>query len=246
VVVKVPRFNFEKFPGADPELTTRMKSVGEVMAIGRTFPEALQKACRSLETGRDGSGDPAADPAPGSPDAAPEALLAACARPTADRLEAVERALRLGATVDAVAAASGSTPGSSTGSPASSRSGPRSPPPVHRRPGPGAAVAGQAPRLLRPQLAAAVGATEGEVRTRRRAPGVEPVYRSVDTCAGEFEASTPYHYSTYEEETEVPATGRRRVVVLGSGPNRIGQGVEFDTACVHAVPGPARRPATRR
>jgi carbamoyl-phosphate synthase large subunit len=82
---------------------------------------------------------------------------------------------------------------------------------------------------------AAVGATEGEVRTRRRALGVEPVYRSVDTCAGEFEASTPYHYSTYEEETEVPATGRRRVVVLGSGPNRIGQGVEFDTACVHAV-----------
>ncbi|HJW61959.1 MAG TPA: carbamoyl-phosphate synthase large subunit, partial [Actinomycetes bacterium] len=85
------------------------------------------------------------------------------------------------------------------------------------------------------QLAAVVRATEGEVRTRRRALGVEPVYRSVDTCAGEFEASTPYHYSTYEEETEVPATGRRRVVVLGSGPNRIGQGVEFDTACVHAV-----------
>jgi carbamoyl-phosphate synthase large subunit len=236
VVVKVPRFNFEKFPGADPGLTTRMKSVGEVMAIGRTFPEALQKACRSLETGRDGLGNPAADPAPDSPEAAPEALLAACSRPTADRLEAVERALRLGRTVDKVAAASDIDPWFVDG--------------IARIVEVGAELAAAASiddlgrgllwRAKRhgfsdPQLAAAVGATEGEVRTRRRALGVEPVYRSVDTCAGEFEASTPYHYSTYEEETEVPATGRRRVVVLGSGPNRIGQGVEFDTACVHAV-----------
>ncbi|MFL5879708.1 MAG: carbamoyl-phosphate synthase large subunit [Actinomycetota bacterium] len=236
VVVKVPRFNFEKFPGADPHLTTRMKSVGEVMAIGRTFPEALQKACRSLETGRDGLGNPAADPDPGSPEAVPEALLAACGRPTADRLEAVERALRLGATVEQVAAASDIDPWFVDG--------------IARTVEVGAEVAAAASiddlgrgllwRAKRhgfsdPQLAAAVGATEGEVRTRRRALGVEPVYRSVDTCAGEFEASTPYHYSTYEEETEVPATGRRRVVVLGSGPNRIGQGVEFDTACVHAV-----------
>ena len=236
VVVKIPRFNFEKFPGADHELTTRMKSVGEVMAIGRTFAEALQKACRSLETGHDGLGDPTGDPAPGSPGAAPEALLAACARPTADRLEAVERALRLGRTVEEVAAASDIDPWFVDG--------------IARVVEVGAEVASAASiddlgrsllwRAKRhgfsdPQLAAAVGATEGEVRTRRRALGVEPVYRSVDTCAGEFEASTPYHYSTYEEETEVPATGRRRVVVLGSGPNRIGQGVEFDTACVHAV-----------
>jgi carbamoyl-phosphate synthase large subunit len=236
VVVKVPRFNFEKFPGADPELTTRMKSVGEVMAIGRTFPEALQKACRSLETGRDGLGDPAGDPAPGSPQAAPEALLAACGLPRADRLEAVERALRLGRGVEEVAAASDVDPWFVDG--------------IARIVEVGAEVAAAASiddlgrgllwRAKRhgfsdPQLAAAVRATEGEVRTRRRALGVEPVYRSVDTCAGEFEASTPYHYSTYEEETEVPATGRRRVVVLGSGPNRIGQGVEFDTACVHAV-----------
>jgi carbamoyl-phosphate synthase large subunit len=236
VVVKVPRFNFEKFPGADPQLTTRMKSVGEVMAIGRTFPEALQKAVRSLETGRDGLAYPEGDPAPGSPEAAPEALLAACARPTADRLEAVERALRLGATVEQVAAASDIDPWFVDG--------------IARIVEVGAEVAAAASiddlgrgllwRAKRhgfsdPQLAAAVGATEGEVRTRRRALGVEPVYRSVDTCAGEFEASTPYHYSTYEEETEVPASGRRRVVVLGSGPNRIGQGVEFDTACVHAV-----------
>jgi carbamoyl-phosphate synthase large subunit len=236
VVVKAPRFNFEKFPGADPELTTRMKSVGEVMAIGRTFPEALQKAWRSLETGRDGLGHPAGDPAPGTPQAEPGALLAACGRPTADRLEAVERALRLGGTVDRVAEASAVDPWFVDG--------------IARIVEVGAEVAaarsiddlgrGLLWRAKRHgfsdrQLGALVGAAEGEVRTRRRALGVEPVYRSVDTCAGEFEASTPYHYSTYEEETEVPATGRPRVVVLGSGPNRIGQGVEFDTACVHAV-----------
>jgi carbamoyl-phosphate synthase large subunit len=236
VVVKVPRFNFEKFPGADPELTTRMKSVGEVMAIGRTFPEALQKASRSLENGRFGLGDPDGDPAPGSAGAAPQALLAACALPHADRLAAVERALRLGLGVEEVAAASAIDPWFVDG--------------IARivEVGTEVAAAGSIDDLGRgllwrakrhgfsdPQLAAAVGATEGEVRTRRRALGIEPVYRSVDTCAGEFEAATPYHYSTYEEETEVPATGRRRVVVLGSGPNRIGQGVEFDTACVHAV-----------
>ncbi|HZD37375.1 MAG TPA: carbamoyl-phosphate synthase large subunit, partial [Actinomycetes bacterium] len=233
VVVKVPRFNFEKFPGADQVLTTRMKSVGEVMAIGRTFPEALQKAYRSLEAGRDGLGRPGAgDPAP----ARREALLEATATPTDTRLEAVERALRLGCGVDEVAAASGIDLWFVDG--------------VARIVEVRAEVAAaavidalgrdllwRAKRLgfSDRQLATIVGATEGEVRTRRRALGVEPVYRSVDTCAGEFEAFTPYHYSTYEEETEVPVTGRPRVIVLGSGPNRIGQGVEFDTACVHAV-----------
>jgi carbamoyl-phosphate synthase large subunit len=242
VVVKVPRFNFEKFPGADPVLTTRMKSVGEVMAIGRTFPEALQKACRSLESGRDGLGAQAARVAgaPVPPEAlSPERrreLLEATATPTESRLEAVELALRAGCTVDEVAAASRIDPWFVDG--------------VARIVEVRAEVAAagvidaldrdllwRAKRLgfSDRQLAALVGATEGEVRTRRRALGVEPVYRSVDTCAGEFEAFTPYHYSTYEEETEVPVTGRRRVVVLGSGPNRIGQGVEFDTACVHAV-----------
>jgi carbamoyl-phosphate synthase large subunit len=242
VVVKVPRFNFEKFPGADPVLTTRMKSVGEVMAIGRTFPEALQKAYRSLESGRDGLGAQAARiaGAPVPPEAlTPERrreLLEATATPTDSRLEAVELALRAGCTVDEVAAASTIDPWFVDG--------------VARIVEVRAEVASagvidaldrellwRAKRLgfSDRQLAAIVGATEGEVRTRRRAFGVEPVYRSVDTCAGEFEAFTPYHYSTYEEETEVPVTGRRRVVVLGSGPNRIGQGVEFDTACVHAV-----------
>jgi carbamoyl-phosphate synthase large subunit len=256
VVVKVPRFNFEKFPGADPVLTTRMKSVGEVMAIGRTFPEALQKAYRSLEVGRDGLGhsdDPpqapptgagpasrpgrGAEARPGPP--SPErrrALLEATATPTDNRLEEVERALRLGCGVDEVAAASAIDPWFVDG--------------VARIVEVRAEVAAaavidaldrdllwRAKRLgfSDRQLAGIVGATEGELRTRRRALGVEPVYRSVDTCAGEFEAFTPYHYSTYEEETEVPATGGLRVIVLGSGPNRIGQGVEFDTACVHAV-----------
>jgi carbamoyl-phosphate synthase large subunit len=240
VVVKVPRFNFEKFPGADPSLTTRMKSVGEVMAIGRTFPESLQKAYRSLETGRDGLGRPEEDPPwSASASADPErrrALLQATAVPGEYRLEAVELALRLGCGVDEVAAASSIDPWFVDG--------------VARIVELRAELrrAGGIDSLDRElvwrakrlgfsdrQLAAIVRATEGEVRTRRRALEIEPVYRSVDTCAGEFEASTPYHYSTYEEETEVPATGGRRVVVLGSGPNRIGQGVEFDTACVHAV-----------
>jgi carbamoyl-phosphate synthase large subunit len=236
VVVKVPRFNFEKFPGADHVLTTRMKSVGEVMAIGRTFPEALQKAYRSLEAGRDGLGRSEPDPtSPLSPEGR-DALLEATAIPSDTRLEAVERALRLGCGIDEIAAASGIDPWFVDS--------------VARIVEVRAEVAAaavidaldrdllwRAKRLgfSDRQLAAIVGATEGEVRTRRRAFGVEPVYRSVDTCAGEFEAFTPYHYSTYEEETEVPVTGRPRVVVLGSGPNRIGQGVEFDTACVHAV-----------
>jgi carbamoyl-phosphate synthase large subunit len=238
VVVKAPRFNFEKFPDADPELTTRMKSVGEVMAIGRTFPEALQKAWRSLETGRDGLDGPAPD-RPGHPagrGAAGEALLAACARPTQDRLEAVERALRLGRTVEEVAAASAIDPWFVDGvarivEVRAEVAAARSVDELDHRRLRRAKRHGFSDR----QLAVLVGATEGEVRTRRRALGIEPVYRSVDTCAGEFPAATPYHYSTYEDQTEVPATGRRRVVVLGSGPNRIGQGVEFDTACVHAV-----------
>ena len=237
VVVKVPRFNFEKFPGADPELTTRMKSVGEVMAIGRTFPEALQKACRSLETGRDGLGDP--DRRPGARHA-PAPPPRPCWPPAPGRPPTGWR--RSSGPCGSAARSTRwpppptSTPGSWTGSPASSRSGPRSPRAASIDDlGRGLLWRAKRHGFSDPQLAAAVGATEGEVRTRRRALGVEPVYRSVDTCAGEFEASTPYHYSTYEEETEVPATGRRRVVVLGSGPNRIGQGVEFDTACVHAV-----------
>ncbi len=255
VVVKMPRFNFEKFPGADPSLTTRMKSVGEVMAIGRTFPEALQKAVRSLEAGADGLGaddEPSGSPRPwhrrswGAVGGASsphmdraygrDQLLAASAIPGEHRLQAVERALRLGCEVDEVAAASSIDPWFVDGIARI----------VELRAE--IAAAGTIDALDRDllwrakrlgfsdrQLAGIVRATEGEVRTRRRALQVEPVYRSVDTCAGEFEASTPYHYSTYEEETEVPATGRRRVVVLGSGPNRIGQGVEFDTACVHAV-----------
>ena len=212
-----------------------MKSVGEVMAIGR-IPRGPPEGLPIPGDGPRRARQPRGRPGPGDAWGRPEALLAACARPRAERLEAVERALRLGGTVDEVAAASDIDPWFvdgiarivEVGAEARRRR-------VHRRPRPGLLWRAKRHGFSDPQLAAAVGATEGEVRTRRRALGVEPVYRSVDTCAGEFEASTPYHYSTYEEETEVPATGRRRVVVLGSGPNRIGQGVEFDTACVHAV-----------
>ncbi|HKF00504.1 MAG TPA: carbamoyl-phosphate synthase large subunit [Actinomycetes bacterium] len=229
VVVKAPRFNFEKFPDADAVLSTSMKAVGEVMAIGRTFPEALQKAWRSLETGRDGLGD-----APPPADAAE--LRERLATPTETRLEEVHHALAAGASVEEVAAASAVDPWFVDGVARIVE--------VRRE----LEAAGSLDRLDRrllerakrhgfsdAQLARVLGTQEIAVRAHRRALGVEPVYRSVDTCAGEFPATTPYHYSTYGEETEVRPTGRPRVVVLGSGPNRIGQGVEFDTVCVHAV-----------
>jgi carbamoyl-phosphate synthase large subunit len=233
VVVKAPRFNFEKFPDADAVLSTTMKAVGEVMAIGRTFPEALQKAWRSLETGRDGLGDP--PPTAGEPRGDAE-LRARLATPTETRLEEVHRALAAGMSVEEVAAASAIDPWFVDGVARIVE--------VRRE----LEAAGRLDRLDRrllerakrhgfsdAQLAVVLGTEEIAVRAWRHALGIEPVYRSVDTCAGEFPATTPYHYSTYEEETEVQATGRPRVVVLGSGPNRIGQGVEFDTVCVHAV-----------
>ena len=231
VVVKAPRFNFEKFPGADPELTTRMKAVGEVMAIGRTFPEALQKALRSLETGRDGFGDP-----PGPPPADRPEQARRLATGTDTRIEEVHRALAAGWTVDEVAEASKIDPWFVDGMQRLVE--------VERLLTAAGTLDQVEPRLLERakrhgfsdrQLARLLGSDEDTVRARRAELGIVPVYRSVDTCAGEFPAETPYHYSTYEEETEVVPTGKRRVVVLGSGPNRIGQGVEFDTVCVHAV-----------
>jgi carbamoyl-phosphate synthase large subunit len=240
VVVKVPRFAFEKFPAADAELTTHMKSVGEAMAIGRSFPEALQKALRSLEH-------------PGAPlhwswppgDAAE--LLARCARPHDGRLSTVHQAIRAGATVAELAAATGIDPWfidqikgieehaerirSGQPDPAS---GPEA-----------ASAAGQPLRsdLLRAakaagfsdaQLAQLRGTTETAIRRLRLELGVRPVYNTVDTCAAEFAARTPYLYSSYDEQTEVPPGDRPKVIILGSGPNRIGQGIEFDYACVHA------------
>jgi carbamoyl-phosphate synthase large subunit len=226
VVVKIPRFAFEKFPGADPTLTTHMKSVGEAMAIGRSFAEALQKAQRSLES----------PTGPlrftGEPDDDAEELLERCRTPHDGRLGTMLQALRAGATAGSVAEVTGIDPWfveqlehileiSRT-------------------------VAG-APELDQRLLTAAKAAgfsdaaiaelrviRADEVRALRHSLGVRPVYHAVDTCAAEFAARTPYLYSTYDEGDEVPGGDTPKVIILGSGPNRIGQGIEFDYSCVHA------------
>ncbi|MBQ0894687.1 carbamoyl-phosphate synthase large subunit [Micromonospora sp. U56] len=231
VVVKIPRFAFEKFPGADPELTTTMKSVGEAMSLGRNFTEALNKAMRSMET--KGAGfwtqpDPAG--------ATKENTLAALRMPHDGRLYTVERALRLGATIAEVAAASGGMDpwfldqiAGLVELRAEIVDAPVLDAELLRR----AKRAGLSDRqlaALRPELAA-----EDGVRTLRHRLDVRPVYKTVDTCAAEFEATTPYHYSSYDSETEVAPSDRPKVLILGSGPNRIGQGIEFDYSCVHAV-----------
>ncbi len=232
VVVKIPRFTFEKFPGADARLTTHMKSVGEVMAIGRSFGEALQKAMRSLETGEAGfwTVPDTALPHAGEP------ALDALRTPHDGRLYTVMRALEDGASVDEVCEASGMDPWFvdqvdalrehrdalvAEGLEAAATSG------TLRR----AKRSGFSDR----QVAAVLGRTEIEVRQARDAAGLHPVYKTVDTCAAEFAAFTPYHYSSYDEETEVEPRDRPAVLVLGSGPNRIGQGIEFDYACCHAA-----------
>ncbi len=231
VVVKVPRFAFEKFPGADPVLTTHMKSVGEAMSIGRNFTEALGKALRSMETKPAGfwtAPDPVFD------DQA--ALLQAVATPTDGRLYRVEQALRAGISVDDVAAASGIDPwfldqiSLLVDLRAELIDAPALTPPLLRK----AKRHGLSDRqlaALRPELAG-----EDGVRLLRSRAGIHPVFKTVDTCAAEFAATTPYHYSSYDEETEVaPQPDRPKVIILGSGPNRIGQGIEFDYSCVHAV-----------
>jgi carbamoyl-phosphate synthase large subunit len=244
VVVKVPRFAFEKFPGADPVLTTHMKSVGEAMAIGRSFAEALQKALRSLEQ----------PSAPfhwtGTPDD-PGALLRRCASPHDGRLTTVQQALRAGVSAPDLAAATGIDPwfvdqilainehaeritATRPGALASPPAGPAAPGPE-----PDPAVAGplhaaKAAGFSDAQLGQLWDVPEGRVRAWRHGLGVRPVFHTVDTCAAEFAARTPYLYSTYDEQTEVPPGDRPKVIILGSGPNRIGQGIEFDYACVHA------------
>ncbi|PGH45491.1 carbamoyl-phosphate synthase large subunit [Micromonospora sediminicola] len=231
VVVKIPRFAFEKFPGADPELTTTMKSVGEAMSLGRNFTEALNKAMRSMETKSSGfwtTPDPAG--------ATKENTLAALRMPHDGRLYTVERALRLGASIAEVAEASGGMDPwfldqitALVELRAEIVDAPVLDAALLRR----AKRAGLSDRqlaALRPELAA-----EDGVRTLRHRLGVRPVYKTVDTCAAEFEATTPYHYSTYDQETEVAPSERPKVLILGSGPNRIGQGIEFDYSCVHAV-----------
>jgi carbamoyl-phosphate synthase large subunit len=232
VVTKVPRWAFEKFPGQKPVLGTQMQSVGEAMAIGRTFPESLQKALRSLEQGRLGlNGDPGEAQYDALDD---EALLAAASIGTPERPFQLEAALRRGLGVDVVAARTKVDPWfldqmsqiteeraelEATGLAGMTR-------PRWRR----------AKRLGfgDAQLAHLWGATEREVRAARLEAGVVATFKTVDTCGAEFEAETPYHYSTYEDEDEVRASDAPKVLILGSGPNRIGQGIEFDYCCVHA------------
>jgi carbamoyl-phosphate synthase large subunit len=230
VVVKIPRFAFEKFPGADTTLTTTMKSVGEAMAIGRSFPEALQKAMRSIETKAAGFWT-----TPDPEGATIDETLKAAKVPHDSRLYTLERALRLGASVQEVYDATGVDPWflDQILSITEMR---------------GKLLAGgdiwsvdedvlrAAKRLgcSDRQIAAVLGCTEDEVRERRHDAGIRPVFKTVDTCAAEFAATTPYHYSSYDEETEVAASETPKVIILGSGPNRIGQGIEFDYSCVHA------------
>jgi carbamoyl-phosphate synthase large subunit len=225
VVVKVPRFAFEKFPGADPVLTTHMKSVGEAMAIGRSFPEALQKALRSLESRgaplswRETPGDPAE-------------LLARCAVPHDGRLSVVHQAIRAGVSVPDLAAATGIDAWFIDQIKAIEEHAQRL-----AAGGPPTAATLRAAKqagFSDSQIADVCGIPEERVRRWRHDLGVRPVYHTVDTCAAEFEARTPYLYSTYDEQSEVPAGERPKVIILGSGPNRIGQGIEFDYACVHA------------
>jgi carbamoyl-phosphate synthase large subunit len=225
VVVKVPRFAFEKFPAADPVLTTHMKSVGEAMAIGRSFAEALGKALRSLE--QPGAAFSWQDP----PGEAAE-LIARCAVPHDGRIATLHRALRAGASIADLAAASGIDPwfldqiaGIEEHAKRIAGGG---------LPTAGSMRAAKAAGLSDAQIGQLAGLTEARARQLRRELGVVPVFHMVDTCAAEFAARTPYLYSTYDDETEVPAGDRPKVIILGSGPNRIGQGIEFDYACVHA------------
>ncbi|MCG8420673.1 MAG: carbamoyl-phosphate synthase large subunit [Proteobacteria bacterium] len=263
VVVKVPRFAFEKFPAATAVLGTQMKSVGEAMAIGRTFREALGKAIRSLETGRYGFDLPLESALYG-PVSQPEAsevdrVARAITMPGPDRLFQLARVFQLGMSVEkahrlshidpwfldqvqsmAVAearlaeAASALRQGSGAGDELAADAV------LDAVLGAGAGFGRDIRSLKRiglsdHRIAALIGVDETDVRTYRRDQGVVPVYKRVDTCAAEFEAHTPYLYSTYEDECEARPSDRRKVIILGGGPNRIGQGIEFDYCCVHAA-----------
>ncbi len=232
VVTKVPRFTFEKFKEADATLTTQMKSVGETMAIGRTFKESIQKALRGLEIGRAGFGADGKDPATLEASVLRRKLVV----PNAERIFHVGIALRQGMSVEEVSDLTKYDPwfvdqmleiierereisacGSLEALPddllrAAKRDG-----------------------FSDKQLGHLLGTTEKAVRAARRKRGIRPVYKLVDTCAAEFRAFTPYYYSTYEDEDEVNLTSKKRIVILGGGPNRIGQGIEFDYCCCHAA-----------
>ncbi|MBI1362102.1 MAG: carbamoyl-phosphate synthase large subunit [Alphaproteobacteria bacterium] len=244
VVTKIPRFAFEKYKGADPMLTTSMKSVGEAMAIGRTFQESLQKALRSLETGLCGFNEIAV-PGVGQGDDR-NVLIAACSKATQDRLVIVAQAMRLGVSVEDIAAASKidrwflrqiaeivEVEGNvrRDGLPKTAEDWTRI----------------KSMGFSDARLAQLVGKTEAKVREARHKAGVRPVYKRIDTCAAEFAAKTPYLYSTYETgyigqdgapapaQNEADPSDRNKVMILGGGPNRIGQGIEFDYCCCHAA-----------
>jgi carbamoyl-phosphate synthase large subunit len=230
VVTKVPRWAFEKLPGTDGRLGTRMQSVGEVMAIGRTFCESLQKALRSLEQGRAGLN---ADPGEAVLDELSDAeLLARVAVATPERVFELEAVLRRGVPASVVAARTGIDPWfvQQVGRISAERQAIAAAPRLDRA----AYLRAKRMGFSDVQLAFLRHMSADEVRRDRLALGVRATFKTVDTCAAEFEAFTPYHYSTYEEEDEVLPSERPRVIILGSGPNRIGQGIEFDYCCVHA------------
>jgi len=232
VVTKIPRFTFEKFRGANDRLTTQMKSVGEVMAIGRTLQESLQKALRGLETGIDGLTPMVAQPLG---EEAMNALLQELRMPGPDRLRYVADAFRAGLALEEVHGASRIDPWFL----AQIEDLVREESVIEE----GGAAALDAARLrglkrkgfADSRIARLAGMSEQAVRERRHGFGIRPVYKRVDTCAAEFATSTAYLYSTYEEECEAAPTSRRKIVILGGGPNRIGQGIEFDYCCVHAA-----------
>ncbi len=230
VVTKIPRFAFEKFPGSTPTLTTQMKSVGEAMAIGRTFQESFQKALRSMETGRFGWGCDRAEKIPSL-----EHIRRGLRTPNPDRIFTIHHAFQAGMTVDEVYELTAIDPWfldklyelletekllKRTALTSLSKA---------------QLFAIKRQGFSDRQIAFATKTTEDEVRTYRQSLNVIPVYKTVDTCAAEFEALTPYYYSTYEEgENEILPSSKRKVMILGGGPNRIGQGIEFDYCCCHA------------
>ena len=232
VVVKMPRFTFEKFPGAEPLLTTSMKSVGEAMAIGRSFAEAVQKALRSMETGLSGFDEAALDDV--------VAARAALAKPTPDRLLVIAQAFRLGMSVEEIA-------GLCRFDPWFLREVEAVVAAEHEVKARGLPQTSEGLLALKrmgfsdARLAALTGQGEPEVSALRRKLGLRPVFKRIDTCAGEFASATPYMYSCYVGEPEAPGaceadpSDRRKVIILGGGPNRIGQGIEFDYCCVHAA-----------
>ena len=223
VVTKLPRFTFEKFPTADPVLTTQMKAVGEAMSIGRTFKESMQKALRSLETGRLGFGFDGK----GKPDASYEEIERKLHVPNAERIFWLQTAFIQGWTVDEVFDSTAIDLWFLEQ--------------LYQIVQEGKNLADLDLRKAKRlgfsdfQIAHARGISQDEVRAERKAAGIIPTYRLVDTCAAEFEAHTPYYYSTYGDENEARETDEKKIIILGGGPNRIGQGIEFDYCCVHAA-----------